>query len=114
MPSKVGVKGLKLKCRVGVDPGEELFDRTIFADIIVELADEYKGGLGSTVSYSELAKKVRERVEGKRFELIEDVAREIAGAIKEFRNVKSFKIKVVKPYVPEGASRAFFVYEEAC
>ncbi|MGC9208582.1 MAG: dihydroneopterin aldolase [Nitrososphaeria archaeon] len=112
MVSRVGVRGLKVKCRVGIDRGEDMFERIIEVDFELELARDYMGGIESTVSYSEASRRLREAIEGKRFELIEDVALEAARALKSFPGVKRIKVRVTKPSLPDGALMSYFVYEK--
>ena len=110
MVSKVGIKGLKLNCLIGIDPGENMFERTIRVDVEAELEEDYKGGIDTTISYSVMAKKIRENVEGQKFKLIEDVAVAVAGIVFSFDNVGSVRVKVTKFSVPAGADFAYFVY----
>ncbi len=110
MVSKVGIKGLKLRCRIGVDDGEELFERIILVDVEAELAEDYKGGMNSTVSYSDMARTIRKKIEGNEFKLIEDVAVAVADAVTYFKNVGSVYVKVTKLSVPSGADYAYFIY----
>jgi len=110
MTSQVGIKGLKLSCKIGVDTGEDLFERVIRVDVKARLKEDYKGDISSTVSYSEIAKKIRENVEGKEFKLIEDVAITVANTVSSFATVSSVSVKVIKYAVPAGADYAYFVY----
>jgi|GEM_PF-1002601 dihydroneopterin aldolase len=110
MTSQVGIKGLKLSCKIGVDTGEDLFKRVIRVDIKAKLKGDYKGDLSTTVSYSEIAKKIKENVEGKEFKLIEDIAVTVAKIVSSFDNVRSVSVKVIKYAVPAGADYAYFVY----
>lgn len=111
MVSIVGIKGLKLKCRLGIDEGEDLFERTIIVDVEAELAKDYTGGIETTFSYSDAAKAIKEKIEGKRFKLIEDVAVAAADAVLSFQNVGSVYVKVSKLSVPAGSDYAYFIYK---
>ncbi|MDP8023669.1 MAG: dihydroneopterin aldolase [Nitrososphaeria archaeon] len=110
MVSKVGIKGLKLRCKIGVDSGEELFERVIFVDVEAKLKEDYRGGLDTTISYSEMAGIIRKKIEGKEFKLIEDVAMAVADAVTSFKNIGSVYVKVTKLSVPSDADYAYFIY----
>jgi dihydroneopterin aldolase len=88
----------------GTDPHESKLGGRFFVDAVL-LADLSKPGksdrLEDTVNYEQVYRIIRDHVEGKRFNLLEALAQQIADTLlADFPAVQQVTVRVRKPAVP--------------
>ena len=94
------VRGLALRCIIGVNPGERehLQDVRIDLDLYADLSTASRtDSLGDSVDYRAIKRQVVERVESSSFLLIERLAGEVAEICLLHPAVRKVRVRVEKP-----------------
>lgn len=108
MKDKVIIKGLKLKCSLGITEKERAKKQEIIADIEI-LHDTkkaaYTDDIRYAINYSDAAKLTKALAE-KEYKLIETLAEEIANVLLQNFLVMEVKVLIKKPYAIKEADYA--------
>ncbi|MCA1808920.1 MAG: dihydroneopterin aldolase [Kiritimatiellia bacterium] len=103
------LEGIKLQCCIGVTPAERRRPRQLTC--VVELACNLdRAGISDcledTVDYAALLKQIRTGVEQRSWQLLEAVARHIAGICLLDRKIRSVRVMLTKSRVLPGLAGA--------
>ncbi|MCZ6843986.1 MAG: dihydroneopterin aldolase [SAR324 cluster bacterium] len=105
----IHLKNLQVECIVGVRPHERDTPQTLIVtlsfpwDFSAAAASE---SLSSTVNYSEVAESVRAFLQVGRYQLLETLARELAGHLGETYSLARLHLSVRKPGAVSGSDGA--------
>ncbi|MDD5482626.1 MAG: dihydroneopterin aldolase [Kiritimatiellae bacterium] len=107
-PDTIHIRGLRLKCHIGVTEKERGKKQNITADITLRCDLRAAGGsdrLEDTVDYSALAGKLLALAAGEEFCLLEALARRIAEVCLAERKISKVTVKIAKKNVlPQACS----------
>ncbi len=99
-PDRIFVRGLVLRTVIGVHDYERPIRQVLVVDLEfeVDLAPSAASDvLADTVDYRNLCERIRERIEGGRYGLIERVAEEIARLVLGEPGVRAVRVVLEKP-----------------
>ena len=99
------LRGLRLRCVVGVDAAESSVRQEIRADLRLEVSPP--AGATPSADYAAVASRLREMAESERILLLEDMAVRIAEIVlSDFPAVSRLTVRVAKPHVLPGLPEA--------
>jgi 7,8-dihydroneopterin aldolase/epimerase/oxygenase len=103
----VELAGLEIPGRHGVEDRERESEQAFLYDVELTLAEPAADDIEHTADYREVAARVREVSERRRFKLIESLAAAVADALLERFAAESVRVRVRKPDVRLGAPVAY-------
>ena len=96
----IRIPDIRARCVLGVRPRERLRSRPVVISLEIEADLEAAAAADSlelTVDYSAVVRRVREAVAATRFQLLEALARAVAGTVLGFPGVRAVEVVVSKP-----------------
>lgn len=104
---KVFIKGLKMKCIIGLYPEERQHEQELIADVIMSCPSLEQAGrcrdLSLSINYAEVSALVRNYTMQRRALLLEELAVELADIIREKFKASGVTIRLIKPEAVPGA-----------
>jgi len=117
MRGTTGFKGLRVTCIVGIHPHERrdlqmvLVDAELDYDFAAPAASE---SVADAVDYDGAAKRVTELIVGRKFQLIETMAEEVAATLlQHLGQVERVRLEIQKPQAIPAAECAFVRLERS-
>ena len=102
MADQIIIRGLQLRCRVGVPAEERAEAQNLRAHLILDVEDfPESDDIASTVDYKSVSDEVRELAGRGERQLIETLAQEIAGHVLENFPVNAIRVELEKFILPE-------------
>lgn len=102
---QLNITGLSVSTKIGAYTWEQRINQRLLIDITLSLdLSNCQDNLEKTIDYAALCKKVTDFVESKSFVLIETVAEEVIGLIKENYALEQVIIRVSKPHAVKNAN----------
>ncbi len=99
-PDRIFVRGLVVRTVIGVHDYERPIRQTLVLDLEFEVdlaPSAASDALGDTVDYRALCERIRTRIEGEHYRLIERVAEEVARLVLEDPAVRAVRVALEKP-----------------
>lgn len=118
MTDRVGLRGLRVDCVIGVLPDERTRTQPLVVDValVLDVRDAAAGDdLAATIDYAALADAVREVLVEGRFLLVETAAERVAARSLAFGapRARAVRVRVEKPDALGGAATPWVEIERA-
>lgn len=99
------LRGLRLRCVIGVEPAEAYARQEVVVDLRLRPATGPRGAVPGA-DYAAIAARLRAMAEQERFLLLEDLAVRVADILADEFNIAEMQVRCAKPQVVPGLAEA--------